>query len=1351
MPKFSVRKPYTVLVTVIAVIVLGVVSLTNMTPDLLPTMELPYVVVVTSYAGASPEKVEAVVTKPLEQTMATLENIESISSTSSDNVSMLMLEFSSNVNLEAITVDMLQKISQLEGYWDDMVGTPLILKLNPDMLPVMVAAVELEGMDTAQLSMFIEDTLQNKLEGISGVASVTVSGLVESQVNVILSQEKIDAVNRTIADAINKQFSDLESELADGREELEKGLSELKNGISAMEDGVAMLQSSDDELSKKEIELMQGKLEIARQMETLSEALLQINEQEASIEPLYSAVIENDKAAKQASDTYKMLSMAMSQLDELDARFDALAMLLISEGRADLAGKSAEQQRSILDSETPADERYIAWKEAEEKLLSQLGAYGIADKTALGALVVEAEKAMQTAEATQNALNAQLVALGTSREELEGGWSELQNAKSELNDGYAQLEAALRQLEEGEIALAQALSQLDSVKLKTQTEISLNMPQLTATQAQLEGALEELNAGLEELQTARENALAQVDLNKIVTRDMISGILTAQNFSMPAGYVTQDDVDYLVRVGDNVESIDELSSLLLFDPELDEVSPVYLSDVAEVYMSDNLEKLYARINGNDGIVISFNKQNIYATADVTDNINEKFEELSKEYQGLKFTQLMDQGDYIYIVVDSIVQNLLFGAVFAIIILFMFLKDLRPTFITLCSIPISVMFALVLMYFSGVTLNIISLSGLAVAVGMLVDNSVVVIENIFRLRAKGFSAAKAAITGATQVAGAITSSTLTTICVFAPIVFIQGITRQLFTDIALTLAYALLASLIVAMTLVPAMAAGLFRNMEEKPNKTLNRVLRGYETALGWTLKHKAAMLILTVVLLAASAALVIARGFAFMPEMDMPQLSVTIEMPEGSSFEELKETSDEVSRRLLEIDGVETVGAIANSSSLMSIVGISGGSTDEEATSSMLYVIVEEGKSGNNVSEMILDKTADINAEIVVASNTMSMDMLGGTGVSMELYGNDTDSLFEAARQAESVLLGVDGIAEVDNGIGETEPEIRFVVDKNAAMENGLTVAQVFQAVSAALSGDKTATSVTWDAAGYDVVVSSGNDEKLTPDYIENLEITVTGRDGEEKLVPVTEVAEVVYSESPIAISRIDQRRYISVAATLEDGYNVTLVTQAAESAMKNETLPLGVSYKFSGENETIMDAFSDLVNMLLLGILLVYLIMVAQFQSLKSPFIVMFTIPLAFTGGFIALLITGFELSVVAMIGFAMLVGIIVNNGIVLVDYINQLRQEGYKRTEAIILGGITRLRPVLMTSLTTILGLLTMAIGFGTGSELMQPVAIVCIGGLTYATLMTLFIIPIIYDIFNKKELRTVSAEDLLVDLEA
>ena len=376
--------------------------------------------------------------------------------------------------------------------------------------------------------------------------------------------------------------------------------------------------------------------------------------------------------------------------------------------------------------------------------------------------------------------------------------------------------------------------------------------------------------------------------------------------------------------------------------------------------------------------------------------------------------------------------------------------------------------------------------------------------------------------------------------------------------------------------------------------------------------------------------------------------------------------------------------------------------------------------------------------------------LTGGSGISMRIYADDMDVLQNAAREAASVLEGVDGVAEASDGLEDAAPALHVNVDRNKAMEHGLTVAQVYMELAAQLTTSTTAASLELDGTTTSVIIEKPEGAVLDVDGMKNYVFEVTGQDGETTEVPLSDFATIEETSSLSTIQRLNQRRYLTVSATLEAGENVTLATSRAQRAMANADLGNGVSYIFSGENETIMEAVEQLGLMLLLGILLVYLVMVAQFQSLKSPFIVMFTIPLAFTGGFLALLICGMEVSVVSLIGFIMLVGIIVNNGIVLVDYINQLRTEGMERRAAIVEAGKTRMRPILMTSITTILGLIDMALSNAAGNALMRPVAVVCIGGLLYATLMTLFVVPCIYDMLNKKELQTVRDEDLkLLDL--
>jgi len=637
-----------------------------------------------------------------------------------------------------------------------------------------------------------------------------------------------------------------------------------------------------------------------------------------------------------------------------------------------------------------------------------------------------------------------------------------------------------------------------------------------------------------------------------------------------------------------------------------------------------------------------------------------------------------------------------------------------------------------------------------------------------------------------VAGAVTASTLTTVCVFVPIVFTEGITKQLFTDLALTMTYALMASLIVALTLVPAMASGMLR--KEKPQKpsVLDRLAPAYRKAVAWSLEHKAVVLLLSVVLLLGSAALALGRGFTFMPSIDMNTVNLTITMPEGTEREKAMEMADEVLRRAATVEHVETVGAsmTADSSGMMSSMGGSG-SYDVTA-----YVIVPEDQSGAAAGKKIEELCADMNCTVTASGAMDSMTtMLTGSGVSLQVYGEDMEALQQAAKALSAKMAEVEGTAEVSDGLEEAVNALHISIDRNAAMKKGMTVAQVYMQVAQALTTSSTGSDMTLDGMDVDVSIEGAEGQRLTRDTLMDLEISVdtsmssamggssmgammgtssmgggmsnmmsmmggeaesTGEESEEtdaKSFKLSEVATIEETVSLNSIKHSEQRRYVTVSAAIAEGHNVTLVTSAVQKAVADVELPAGVKISFQGENEMIMEAMGQLMLMLLLGIVLVYFIMVAQFQSLREPFIVMFTIPLAFTGGFIALLLAGIEVSVISLIGFVMLVGIIVNNGIVLVDYINQLRAEGTPRREAIIEAGITRLRPILMTSITTILGLIVMAFAKNAGTAFMQPVALVCIGGLTYATLMTLLVVPCMYDMVATKDVHVVDEEDLKI----
>lgn len=1317
MPKFSVKRPFTVFVAVVAILVLGVVAYTKMTPDLMPNMDLPYVLVITTYPGATPEEVELTVTRPLEQSFATLDKIKSVNSVSNENYSLISLEFSDDVNMDTISVDILQNVDMISGYWDDMVGTPYILKINPSMLPVAVTAVGMEGMDTAELSDFIDEEIIPKLEGIEGVASIDASGLVDTQIHVVISQDKIDVVNAQITDALDKEFADAQAELEDGKAQIADGKAGIATGKRELDKGKETLSSemadAQAQIDSGSLGLLEMKLQLQDQL-----AALQQQKEELKLEDQLAA-LQQQKAGLEAMKPYK------EQIAGLKAAQDAIIQGILAV--ADPNGTFTEEEKQ-------------AAIDAALALSPELAAQYQQITDALAGIEAGLPEGMTI---------DQIIALDfdDTLTQLDAGIAKLETGISQMNYGITQLESALAQLEAGGIELSDAQKLLDEQKTLAIFQLADASTQLLLGESQLESASSALDEGMEQFENAKEAAYKQSDMNNIINMDMVSGILMAQNFAMPAGYVEQDGISYMVNVGDAITDEEQIAGLLLMDLGMDGVDPIYLSDVADVFISNNAGDVYANIDGTNGVMLSFTKQSTYATATVSDSIQKRLDELTEEYEGFHYSTMMDQGDYIYLIINSILKSLLLGALFAIIILFVFLKDIKPTFITLCSIPISVIFAIVLMYFSGVTLNMISLSGLAVAVGMLVDNSVVVIENTYRLINKGENALKAAVNGASQVAGAIASSTLTTICVFLPIVFVDGLTRQIFTDMALTIAYSLLASLVIALTLVPAMASGLLKNVKEKPQVLMGRMLGGYEKLLGLALKFRWVTLGLALFMLVFSMLITLARGFIFMPDMSTNQMSATIIMPEDADFEALRVASDGVVAEVKEMDGVVSVGAMAESESSTS--SLMGG---DEGLTTTLYVMLTEDKKVDTgkLAEQISALGDKYGCTVEASGSGMSsmMSMLGGEGITIHLYGEDLEAMQETAAQIAEIVEGVEGTTDVSDGMDDAAPAVKITVDKEKAMKEGLTVAQVYQELAASITTEKTATNITMEGTDYDVVVEKGAENEATLTDIKNYTFTVTDREGEEKEIRLSSIADITETESLQAINRSEQRRYLSITAGLKDGYNVTLVTAEVQDALAGYKLPAGMTMEFEGQNETIMDAMEDMVLMTLLGIILVYLVMVAQFQSLKSPFIVLFTIPLAFTGGFLGLFLTGMEVSVISMMGFVMLCGIIVNNGIVLVDFINQLRAEGMEKRDALIEAGKTRMRPILMTTITTILGLIVMALGTQQGSEMMQPVAIVCIGGLTYATLMTLFVVPVLYDILNRKEFRAIKDEDLILE---
>lgn len=1289
--KLSVKKPYTVIVGVILVIVLGAVSLTKMTTDLLPDMSLPYALVITTDMGASPEKVESDVTAPVEASMATTSSIKNVSSASYDNYSMVILEYEQNANMDSVIIEIQQKLDQLEGSFPDGAGKPMIMQIDPDMMPVMVASADVEGMTQSEISDYVENELSPVLESIDGVASVSTTGTVEENIHVTLDQDKIDALNQKIQSKIEEQFTEPQEQLDQAAEQVESGRRQMESG----KDQLA------NQLGQAENEVINGK----------SQAFVA----ESDLSQNYTVLKATDELIKRA-------------IPELQSIYEQGMGL-----KADIEQAQKEAQMNSDDGSRRIEELLEEAKiSGDQEQINQILAMTGENQES----IAEAGKRLELLQEELLELNTslnqqwadQLAALNVSLSSIDDipqVITQLSQKQVEIQTAMAALQTAQEQVTDGKTTLDDAYVTLNRMEIDGILEMSEASAQLAVGEARLE-------QGQEKLEESKQSALESADLNQILSVETLGQILTAQNFSMPAGYVNENKKQYLVRVGDEVSSVEELKDLVLVDVGLDGIEPIRLSDVAETEVVDDTGDSYSKVNGNPAIMLSIEKQTGYSTGDVTKRIKTRFESLEKENDKLHMTILMNQGVYIDTIVESVMENMILGAILAVLILILFLKDIKPTLVIACSIPLSVVFAIVLMYFTGISLNIISLSGLALGVGMLVDNSIVVIENIYRLRNQGLSIRKAAVEGAGQVAGAIFASTLTTVCVFAPIIFTEGITRQLFVDIALTIAYTLAASLIVALTFVPMMASGALKNTREIKHPWFDRILDGYEKVLRVALRFKPIVLICVVVFLVASVTLSVSKGFTFMDmNMETEQLTVTVSAKEDEklTFEELTERADEVVDKISGISGVDSIGAMAGGGGIMSM-----GSTD----SVTMYVLIDDsGATGSEITASIQALTADLDCDVNTDSSASDMSSFFGSGISVRVSGKDLDKLQKLAGQIAEVVEKTEGTVDVDDGLGDTTPSFTVKVDKEKAAKYGMTTAQVYQLVYKQLASNTSSTTISTDLKDYKVYVQSGEQADVTPGDIRKLTFPYTDRiSGETTDIPLKDIAEFEEGESLNVINRSSQTRYISVTAGVDEDHNVTLVSNQIQKELDKIKLPDGYEISMTGEDETIRDAMNQLYLMLILAVVFIYLIMVAQFQSFLSPFIIMFTIPLAFTGGFFALFVTDNEVGVVSMIGFVMLAGVIVNNGIVLVDYINQLRREGMDKKEAIVTAGRTRLRPILMTALTTILAMSTMAMGLGSGSEMMQPMAIVTEGGMLYGTLLTLIVVPCIYDLFTRNK---------------
>ena len=747
--RFSVKRPYIIVVAVIVALILGGVSLSRMQTDLYPDMDLPYLGVITTDTGASAEEVESEVTDVLESSLSTVSGVANVTSTSADNYSAIFLEFEDGTDMDSALVKVSSAVNEVSSQLPDTAGTPNYMEIGTDMMATLYLGVSDDDKDIYELTEFVQDKVVPELERIDGVADVSVSGAVEQSVEVRLDQDKIDDINDKLAAKVDEQLADAKQQLDD----------------------------------------------------------------------------------------------AQTQIDQAQSELDA--------------------QKAQLDEAT-------------------------------------------------------------------GG-------RENSPDSYTQIDEA---------------------------------------QAQIDEQTAQLETSRQEYETQREQALASANIDSLVNMSTLAQVITAQNFAMPAGYVDDaDDNQWLVRVGEGFTSVEDLSNLVLAD--IDGVGQVKLSDVADVTLIDNSGDSYMRINDGRGILLSVTKTSTASTSAVSKAVASRCAELEEDYSSLNLDVLFDQGSYIDLYVGSILQSLVLGALLAVVVLALFLKAVRPTLVVAFSIPFSVLCALIFMYFSGLTLNVLTLGGIALAIGMLVDNSIVVLENIYRLRMRGIPPARAAVQGAKQITGAVVASTLTTVCVFLPAIFTTGLVSQLLVPFALTIAYVLAASLVVALTLVPTLCTYMFKNIKPAKEGWFERLRDGYGRSLEFFLRHKALPIVVALGLLAFSVVGVCSMGISLMPSMTSKTIASTVTMPDGTEKEDAIATADEVVDAILSVDGVELVGAIDGNSTLSVLSSAAGTASSDKAFNTFTVYIqlddtVTTESQVDNVVEKIEKATRKIDADIVTSASSSS-------------------------------------------------------------------------------------------------------------------------------------------------------------------------------------------------------------------------------------------------------------------------------------------------------------------------------------------------------------------------------------------
>jgi HAE1 family hydrophobic/amphiphilic exporter-1 len=812
--------------------------------------------------------------------------------------------------------------------------------------------------------------------------------------------------------------------------------------------------------------------------------------------------------------------------------------------------------------------------------------------------------------------------------------------------------------------------------------------------------------------------------------------LQSENRTVSAGDVQSGSKDMLVRVTGEFQSIEEIRQIVLTSPS---GASVYLKDIADVVDGSAEQTHLSRVNGQPGLAVMIHKQSGVNTVQVSRDVKAALEELKNEVPpDFSFQKVMDQSEFIEESINSVVKKIFLGGALAILVMLVFLRNVRSTLIISTAIPISIIGTFVLLYFNDMTLNLISLGGLALGVGLIVDDAIVVLENIYRHRQQGYGLVDAAKQATDEVGNAVTSATLTTIAVFMPIVFVEGLASQLFKPMAYTVTFAVLTSLMVALTLVPLLSSRYLKLEEPREGTLWGKVYRSsgekfdrfynwYRKVLQWSLGHRKTVVASIAAMFVASLALIPMVGAEFIPTIDEGYVKVTLDLPDGTHLDETNRIIGKVEALAEEIPEVENIITNVGFTGSESM----GGQASSDAGQVYFQLVdkAERSRSTEVIAGVVREKAQYIaGADINVSATGPALEgQQVGSPVSITIKGDDLEVLGSLAEEITSLVEEVPGTAEAANSMGEGRPEIRVIADRDRAAAYGLTGSQIASAVRTAIQGT-VATQYRTAGDEIDVRVRLKGGQDASVQDLENLTVSSPAAGA----VPIRQVATLEEAEGPNSINRNDQSRVVNVTANLS-GRDLGSVMEDIRAKLAGIDLPQGYSIEYGGQYEEMMDAFGNLGLALLLAVALVYLVMVAQFESLIYPFIIMFSVPVTIIGVTLSLLLSGRPFSVPAFIGVILLAGIVVRNAIVLVDYINVLRRRGMERDEAILKAGPTRLRPILMTALTAILAMFPMALGIGAGAEGQAPLATVVVGGLAFSTVITLVLVPVIYTIMD------------------